>query len=289
MDADALSSLPPRQPVALIDLVETDTPEAFAARVGQHAEAAGGRVVLANLAVAPMIVPDESQPESDDAKRALVVTHYPTRAAGQAALAARSESGPGLAGETVRTFAARSRRLESWVGRHLPRVVGRFVRAQVPTVERAEDRDAVIRNALVLGEQPDAARWERLARRAGPRPIWMLNHLAFRKTAVYDDDARSAAPEAPISGARAYQRYGSGMMSSLAAVGGRVAWSGRVLGQLAGPDDGAWHQIAIAVYPSPAAMMTMLALPKYRAAHVHRAAALERTRLLATQPLALSD
>jgi hypothetical protein len=33
-------------------------------------------------------------------------------------------------------------------------------------------------------------------------------------------------------------------------------------------------------------MMTMLALPKYRAAHVHRAAGLARTRLLATQPIA---
>ncbi|MAV55178.1 MAG: DUF1330 domain-containing protein, partial [Phycisphaerae bacterium] len=46
-----------------------------------------------------------------------------------------------------------------------------------------------------------------------------------------------------------------------------------------------WDQVAIAVYPSPAAMMTMLALPRYRAAHIHRAAALKRTRLLATQPL----
>ena len=74
------------------------------------------------------------------------------------------------------------------------------------------------------------------------------------------------------------------MISCLAAVGGRVGWSGYVLGQLSGRDDGHWHQVAIAVYPSPAAMMTMLSLPKYRAAHVHRAAALSRTRLLATQP-----
>ena len=58
-----------------------------------------------------------------------------------------------------------------------------------------------------------------------------------------------------------------------------------MLGQLSGDDDGKWNQVAIAVYPSAAAMMTMLALPKYRAAHVHRAAALARTRLLATQPL----
>jgi hypothetical protein len=61
---------------------------------------------------------------------------------------------------------------------------------------------------------------------------------------------------------------------------------GDSIGQGPGTDDGKWHQVAIAVYPSPAAMMTMLALPKYRAAHVHRAAGLARTRLLATQPIA---
>ena len=64
-----------------------------------------------------------------------------------------------------------------------------------------------------------------------------------------------------------------------------MGWSGRTFGQLSGRDDGRWHQVAIAVYPSAAAMMTMLALPKYRAAHVHRAAALARTRLLATEPI----
>ena len=59
--------------------------------------------------------------------------------------------------------------------------------------------------------------------------------------------------------------------------GGRVTLGNRALG--------AWHQLAIAVYPAPAAMLTMLAMPKYRAAHVHREAALARTRLLATRPL----
>jgi hypothetical protein len=75
------------------------------------------------------------------------------------------------------------------------------------------------------------------------------------------------------------------MIGTLGAVGGRVGWSGRGISAQPGTDDGNWHQVAIAVYPSPAAMMTMLAQPKYRAAHVHRAAALARTRLLATQPM----
>ncbi len=97
MNAEAFSSIPPRRPVALIDLVETKTPEAnrdFVARVTQVAEAAGGRVMLANEAIAPMIVPDESARRSDHGIRLLVVTQYPTRQAGQIALAERKESGP---------------------------------------------------------------------------------------------------------------------------------------------------------------------------------------------------
>ncbi len=160
----------------------------------------------------------------------------------------------------------------------------------VPKIDNAQKLESLIDAAHILGEQPEIgiyeASWTELAERAGDRPIWMLNFLEFAETAVYADDAQDVAPLTKISGARAYQRYGRGMIGSLAAVGGRIGWSGHSIGQLPGTDDGKWHQVAIAVYPSPAAMMTMLALPKYRAAHVHRAAGLARTRLLATQPIA---
>ncbi|MAG31942.1 MAG: hypothetical protein CL908_13725 [Deltaproteobacteria bacterium] len=288
MNADTLSSIRPRRPVALIDLVETETPDAtraFARRVAQIAEAAGGRVMLANEALAPMVVPDESAPRSDLAIRLLVVTQYPTRQAGQIALDERKNSGPEFSSEAVRTYAARPvEGIESWIGRSLPYTLGLLRRQPVPRIDDPQELEALIRSALILGEQPDEARWIELAERSANRPIWMLNFLEFAKAAAYADDAQGPAP-APISGARAYRRYGSGMISSLAAVGGRVGWSGYTIGQLAGRDDGRWHQVAIAVYPSAAAMMTMLALPKYRAAHVHRAAALTRTRLLATQPI----
>lgn len=289
MNADVLSAMPPRQPVAVIDLVETATPEAnhaFVAGTTRAVKAAGGRLVLANEAVAPMIVPDETTQTAERAIRLLVVTRFPTSQACQIALEKRNESGPTFSGEQVRTYAARPvARVESWVGRTLPYTLGLLRREPVLRIAGAQQRDALIERALVLGEQPDESRWAELVERSGDRPIWMLNFLEFAKTAVYADDAQDAAPADPISGAQAYQRYGSGMIGSLAAVGGRVGWSGRVLGQLSGRDDGRWHQVAVAVYPSPAAMMTMLALPRYRAAHVHRAAALARTRLLATRPL----
>lgn len=294
MNAEAFSSIPPLLPVALIDLVETKTPEAnraFVTRVTQLTEEVGGRRVLANEVIVPMIVSDERASKSDQATRLLVVTQYPTTQAGQIALAKRKESGPELFTESIRTYAARPwGRIQSLFARTLTSSLGLLGRKPVPKIDDAQKLESLIDAAHILGEQPEIgiyeARWTELAERAGDRPIWMLNFLEFAETAVYGDDAQDVAPSTPISGARAYQRYGRGMIGSLAAVGGRIGWSGHSIGQLPGTDDGKWHQVAIAVYPSPAAMMTMLALPKYRAAHVHRAAGLARTRLLATQPIA---
>jgi len=279
----------PNLPVALIDLVETKTPEAnraFVTLVTQLSEEVGGRRVLANEVIVPMIVPDERASKSDQATRLLVVTWYPTTQARQIALAKRKEWGPELFTESIRTYAARPvGRIESLFGRTLPYSLGLLGRQPVPKIDDAQQLESLIDAALILGEQPDKARWTELAERAGDRPIWMLNFLEFAETAVYADDAQCVATETKISGAAAYQLYGRGMIGSLGAVGGRVGWSSRSIGSLPGTDDGNWHQVVIAVYPSPAAMMTMLALPKYRAAHVHRAAGLARTRLLATQPI----
>jgi len=290
MNDEAFSSVSPQRPVALIDLVETKTPEAnraFVTLVTQLTEEVGGRRVLANEVIVPMIVSDERASKSDQATRLLVVTQYPTRQAGQIALAKRKEWGPELFTEPIRTYAARPvGRIESLFGRTLPYSLGLLGRKPVPKIDDAQKLESLIDAALILGEQPDEARWTKLAERAGDRPIWMLNFLEFAETAVYTQDAQEVAPSTKISGAAAYQLYGREMIGSLGAVGGRVGWSSRSIGQLPGTDDGKWHQVAIAVYPSPAAMMTMLALPKYRAAHVHRAAGLARTRLLATQPIA---
>jgi len=289
MNDEAFSSVSPQRPVALIDLVETKTAEAnaaFVTKVTQLAEETGGHRVLANEAIVPMIVPDERASKPDHATGLLVVTQYPTPQAGRTALAKRKEWGPELSTDPIRTYTARpSGGIESLVERTLPSALGLLGRTPVPKIDDEQRLESLIEGALILGEQPDEARWARLAERAGDRPIWMLNFLEFAETAVYAEDAQDVAPLTKISGAAAYQLYGRGMIATLGAVGGRVGWSSRSIGALPGTDDGNWHQVAIAVYPSPAAMMTMLAQPKYRAAHVHRAAALARTRLLATQPI----
>ena len=283
-----------RDPYALIDLVETRTPEekhAFITLATQLAEEVGGRRVLANEAIVPLIVPDERASKADHATRLLVITQYPTKQAGETALAKRKEWPPERFGGAVRTFAARPvGRIESLFGRTLPATLGWLGRESVPTSDDAEKLPSLIAAAHILGGEPESGiyegRWTELLERAGDQQIWMLNFLEFEEEADYGDDAQGVAPSTPITGALAYQRYGRGMIGSLAAVGGRVGWSGYASRPLAGTDDGKWHQIVIAVYPSATAMMTMLALPKYRAAHVHRVAGLARTRLLATRPIA---
>jgi len=298
MSGDPFSSFSPRRPVALIDLVETKTPEAnraFATKVTQLAEETGGHRVLANEAIVPMIVPDERASEPDHATGLLVVSQYPTPQAGRIALAKRKEWGPEFSTDPIRTYTARpAAGVESLVERTLPSALGLLRRTPTSNIEgthieHAQQLESLIDAAHILGDNPESgiyeARWTELVERARDRPIWMLNFLEFTETAVYGEDAQDIPPSAPVSGARAYQRYGRGMIGSLGAVGGRVGWSSRGVGSLPGTDDGKWHQIVIAVYPSPVAMMTMLALPKYRAAHVHREAGLARTRLLATQPM----
>jgi hypothetical protein len=110
MNAEAFSSVPPLRPVALIDLVETTTPEesrAFVTRVTQLTEEIGGRRVLANEVIVPMIVSDERASRFDHATRLLVITQYRTKQAGQVALAKRRERGPELFTESIRTYVAR--------------------------------------------------------------------------------------------------------------------------------------------------------------------------------------
>ena len=142
MTADVFSSIPPRWPVALIDLVETKTPEAhdaFVTLVTKTAEAAGGRVVVANEAIVPMIVPDEATEKSDHAIRVLVITQYPTRRAGQMALDKRKEWDTEFSRERFRTYAARPvGRIESLFGRTLPYTLGLLGRKPVPNIDDAK-------------------------------------------------------------------------------------------------------------------------------------------------------
>ncbi len=294
MSTEAFSSIPPLLRVALVDLVETKSPEesrAFVTLVTRLARDVGGRRVIANETLVPMIIPDQNSTKPDSATRLLVVTEYPTTQACLIALAKRKERGPELFTETIRTYAARP-----WSGvqaamiRTIMKGLSLVGRASVPRIDGAETLEPLVRASAIHDELPDIGiedpRWSELVERAGDRPIWMLNFLSFRTTAIYPGREADVPGGSATSGERAYARYGQGLFRPLTRVGGHIAWTSRSVGLLPDTNDGDWDQIAIAVYPSPAAMLTMLGDPAYKAAHVHRAAGLARTRLLATQPLA---
>ncbi len=147
MNAEAFSSIPPLLPVALIDLVETKTLEAnraFVTRVTQLTEEVGGRRVLANEVILPMVVSDERASKSDHATRLLVVTWYPTTKAGQTALAKRKEWGPDFLTDSIRSYAARPvGRIESLFGRTLPYSLGLLGRQPVPKIDDAQKLEPV--------------------------------------------------------------------------------------------------------------------------------------------------
>ena len=76
MSTEALSSFPPRQRIALVDLVATESADAsrvFVAQATRHATEVGGRRVIANETLVPMTIPDPESTRLDEATRLLLV------------------------------------------------------------------------------------------------------------------------------------------------------------------------------------------------------------------------
>ena len=101
-------------------------------------------------------------------------------------------------------------------------------------------------------------------------PMVMVNLLKFKDQAEYPADSGYG----PCTGAEAYARYGAAVVACLAAVGGRPVYAGAVTGIILGDVEELWDMIALAEYPSPAAMMQMVQLPEYKAIEIHRTAGL---------------
>ncbi len=100
-------------------------------------------------------------------------------------------------------------------------------------------------------------------------PMCMVNLLKFKEKAEYADGS-----EPELSGREAYLRYGAGVQACLAAVGGRPRFSGLVTDLMLGEVDELWDMVAIAEYPSRAAMRQMVQMPEYQAITRHRDAGL---------------
>lgn len=111
--------------------------------------------------------------------------------------------------------------------------------------------------------------------RAGP--IQMLNLVKFRAKAQYEDGREA-------TGAEAYADYGRESAPVFKRLGGRIIWSGKMEHMLIGPLDETWDACFIAEYPSVDAFVEMIKDPDYRAAMVHRQAAVETSRLIRMEP-----
>lgn len=114
-------------------------------------------------------------------------------------------------------------------------------------------------------------------------PMVMVNLLKFKARAEYPADHPNAA-NAEMTGRDAYLLYGAAVRKCLEMVGGHAVFSGQVTGLILGDVEDLWDMVALAHYPSPQAMMAMVALPEYQAIEVHRFAGLAGQLNIRTTP-----
>lgn len=117
---------------------------------------------------------------------------------------------------------------------------------------------------------------EILAKIPKDQPIIMINLLKFKEQARYPDGTIAC------SGREAYQAYTKIAAKTLAEIGGELFWRSQVFGCLIAPEGEAWDEALLIKYPSIEAFKKMLAMPEYQKGTVHRSAALEDSRLIAT-------
>lgn len=110
-------------------------------------------------------------------------------------------------------------------------------------------------------------------------PVTMLNLLRYRAQAEYP----AGSGHAPCSGREAYQRYAEVALRKIRELGGEPVLLAPVLARVIAPAGEDWDELLLVRYPSLGALLAMLAMPDYRAATVHRTAALEDARLFATR------
>ncbi|MFT4977036.1 MAG: hypothetical protein ACI8S6_002941 [Myxococcota bacterium] len=119
----------------------------------------------------------------------------------------------------------------------------------------------------------------RLFQRGIEGPIVMLNLLRFREVADYSS-APHLAPEAPISGQAAYDRYMRHTASFLAEAGGELLWAGAGSHPVIGPAEERWDRVLLVRHQSLQVFLSFAKNEGYLAGIGHRTAALEDSRLL---------
>lgn len=112
--------------------------------------------------------------------------------------------------------------------------------------------------------------------------VVMLNLLHFARP----DEETTRSEDHGSSGAGAYREYSNQVVAMVESRGGKVLWTGRPEHVLIGdPEADDWDLVALVSYPSRDAFIDMVTSPKYEEAHTHRERGLDRTVLLACEPL----
>ena len=89
-------------------------------------------------------------------------------------------------------------------------------------------------------------------------PIYMVNLLKFKAYAEYEDGR-----ETSLSGREAYMLYATEFAKVITQVAGKLTFGADVKRVMLGEVEDLWDQVAIAMYPSRAAMSEMIQLPGY--------------------------
>lgn len=100
-------------------------------------------------------------------------------------------------------------------------------------------------------------------------PIYMVNLLKFKEKAAYPDGRAT-----DLTGEAAYNIYGRAVAQLLTEFGGAAMFSATVERLMLGEVEELWDKVAIAMYPSRAAMMAMMRSPTMQEIGIHRAAGL---------------
>jgi hypothetical protein len=109
--------------------------------------------------------------------------------------------------------------------------------------------------------------------------VVMLNLLRLRETADYSG-APELAPEAPISGREAYDRYIAHTRPFLAASGGHLDLVAEGGAFLIGPPDERWDLVMLVRQKDTETFLSFEQDAAYMAGTGHRTAAIEDSRLL---------
>ena len=97
----------------------------------------------------------------------------------------------------------------------------------------------------------------------------MVNLLKFKPKAEYEDGRETA-----LSGREAYEIYAQAVQELLQKFGGDIEFNAQVERLMLGHVEELWDSVAIARYPSRAAMMDMMQSPEMQDISVHRTAGL---------------